>query len=88
MVKAATDRSAVQIRPGAMCSNVNAHKGQTFYFVLITDLNMKGIILTKDFRITIPKNIREKYQIRPGQKIQIEFTNHSIKLTPLKKANF
>ncbi|MDO8537469.1 MAG: AbrB/MazE/SpoVT family DNA-binding domain-containing protein [archaeon] len=45
---------------------------------------MNSIIINKDFRITIPKEVRKKYDFKPGQKFELFNTGYSIKLIPLK----
>lgn len=59
-------------------------KKNIFLFRLIDRLIMNSIIINKDFRITIPKEVRKKYDFKPGQKFELFNTGYSIKLIPLK----
>lgn len=48
-------------------------------------INMLSAKVNADYRITIPKEIREQFKLYPGKKIRLEASNRVVKLIPLKE---
>jgi AbrB family looped-hinge helix DNA binding protein len=42
------------------------------------------VTLNKDYRITLPRSVRERLGIKPGDKIMVEVEGRGFKLTPVK----
>jgi len=49
---------------------------------------MNQVVINSDFRVTIPKSIRNQYDIKPGQKVTITADGSTIKVTPEKEPFF
>lgn len=46
---------------------------------------MKSVIISPKFQIVIPREVREKLQLSPGQKIQVIVFGNRIELIPEQK---
>ena len=42
------------------------------------------LVIPEDYRLTIPRSIRESWGIKPGDKIMVEAEGAGFKLTPVK----
>lgn len=47
---------------------------------------METVIISPQFKITLPKSIYEKYNLKPGQKLQIFSYQNRIIIIPIKPA--
>lgn len=47
---------------------------------------METVTLSPKFQVVIPKAIRERLRLRPGQKIQAIAYDHRIELIPVRRA--
>lgn len=47
---------------------------------------METVTVSPKFQVVIPKRVREKLAIRPGQKVQVILYEGRIELVPLKSA--
>ena len=46
---------------------------------------MKTVVVSEDYKIPIPRSIREKLGIKSGQKVQIIQYNNRLEVIPVKK---
>lgn len=47
---------------------------------------MATVTVSKDYRITIPKEVREALDIRPGDRLRFIVEGHAVRLVPIRGA--